>query len=80
MKITKLLFLSIISLMLISADKPMQTFDFRIRTITAGITLENLDDLNGIKNAITFLKNIHQQWLRSAGHKNFYTEPTRISH
>tara|TARA_R110001592_G_scaffold342014_2_gene631525 strand:- start:52 stop:1284 length:1233 start_codon:yes stop_codon:yes gene_type:complete len=56
MKITKLLFLSIISLMLISADKPMQTFDFRIRTITAGITLENLDDLNGIKNAITFLE------------------------
>lgn len=26
--------------MLVSADKPNQTLDFRIRTITAGITLE----------------------------------------
>ncbi len=56
MNITKLLFLSIISLFLVSTDKPNQTFDFRIRTITAGITLENLDDLNSIKKAITFLE------------------------
>ncbi|MEB2777344.1 DUF711 family protein [Algoriphagus sp. D3-2-R+10] len=56
MNITKLLFLSIISLLFISADKPNQTFDFRIRTITAGITLENLDDLNSIEKAIAFLE------------------------
>jgi len=56
MKKTKLLFLSIISFLLISANKPNQTFDFRIRTITAGITLENLDDLNSINKAITFLE------------------------
>jgi uncharacterized protein (UPF0210 family) len=56
MKITKLLFLSIISLFLVSADKPNQTFDFRIRTITAGITLENLDDISSINEAIAFLE------------------------
>jgi len=56
MKITKLLFLSIISLLLVSADKPNQTFDFRIRTITADITLESLDDLNSINKAITSIE------------------------
>lgn len=65
MKITKLLFLLIITLLLISADKPKQTFDFRIRTITAGITLENLDDLNSIKNAITFLKKAKNSYINS---------------
>ncbi|HEA22496.1 hypothetical protein LCGC14_1314480 [marine sediment metagenome] len=56
MKITKLLFLSLISLSLVSAEKPNQTFDFRIRTITAGITIENLDDISSINEAITFLE------------------------
>jgi hypothetical protein len=40
--------------LLISADKPKQKFDFRIRTITAGITLENLDDLNSINKGNYF--------------------------
>jgi uncharacterized protein len=56
MKVTKLLFLLIISLLLISADKPNQIFDFRIRTITAGVTLESLDDIATINDAITFLE------------------------
>lgn len=56
MKITKLLLLSIISLLLVSADKPNQIFDFRIRTITAGVTLESLDDIATVNDAITFLE------------------------
>jgi uncharacterized protein (UPF0210 family) len=75
MKITKLLFVSIISLLLISADKPMQTFDFRIRTITAGITLENLDDLNAIKNAITFLEKAKNSYIN----KGYEVQDIRIS-
>ncbi|WP_445733096.1 DUF711 family protein [Mariniflexile sp.] len=75
MKLTKLLFLSIISLLLISADKPNQTFDFRIRTITAGITLENLDDLNAIKNAITFLEKAKNSYIS----KGYEVQDIRIS-
>lgn len=63
MNITKLVFLSIMSLLLVSADKTKQTFDFRIRTITAGITLKNLDDLNAIKNAITFLEKAKNSYI-----------------
>jgi len=56
MKITNLLFLSIIILLFVSAEKPNQNFDFRIRTITAGMTLENLDDTTTINKTITFLE------------------------
>jgi uncharacterized protein len=65
MKITRILYLSIISLLLISANKPNQTFDFRIRTITAGITLENLDDLNSINKAITFLEKAKYLYIKN---------------
>lgn len=41
---------------MISADKQNQIFDFRIRTITAGVTLESLDDIATINDAITFLE------------------------
>jgi len=56
MKKTKLFFLSIISFLMVSADKPNQNFDFRIRTITAGVTLESLDDIATINDAIAFLE------------------------
>ena len=56
MKITKLFSITIISLILLSADKPNQKLDFSIRTITAGVTLENLDDRVSIKEAIRFLE------------------------
>ena len=42
--------------MFISAGKPENKFDFRIRTITAGVTLENLSDTASINYAIEFLK------------------------
>jgi len=41
---------------MVSADKPNQNFDFRIRTITAGVTLESLDDIATINDAIAFLE------------------------
>jgi uncharacterized protein (UPF0210 family) len=75
MKLTKLVFLSIISLLLMSADTPKQTFDFRIRTITAGITLENLDDLKSIKNAITFLEKAKSSYIN----KGYEVQDIRIS-
>lgn len=75
MKITKLLVLSIISFLLVSADKPNPTFDFRIRTITAGITLENLDDIDAIKNAITFLENSKKVFIE----KGYEVQTIRIS-
>ena len=56
MKIIKLSFISIITILLVSADCQGQSFDFRIRTITAGVTLENLDDISTINNAIAFLE------------------------
>jgi uncharacterized protein (UPF0210 family) len=58
-----------------SADTPKQTFDFRIRTITAGITLENLDDLKSIKNAITFLEKAKSSYIN----KGYEVQDIRIS-
>lgn len=75
MKIIKLLFLSIISLLLVSADKPNQTLDFRIRTITAGITLENLDDISTINKAITFLEKSKKVFIN----KGYVVQTIRIS-
>lgn len=74
-KITKLIILSIISLLLFSAVKPNHTFDFRIRTITAGITLENLDDISTINEAITFLEKSKKVFVD----KGYEVQTTRIS-
>lgn len=55
MKIIKIVFLTVISFVLVSADNPVKTQDFRIRTITAGVTLKSLDDTTTIHQAIAFL-------------------------
>lgn len=75
MKITKLLFLSILSILLASANKPNQTFDFRIRTITAGVTLENLNDIGTINNAIAFLEKSKKVFVSSG----YEVQTVRIS-
>ena len=37
-----------------------QKFDFKIRTITAGITLKSLDDTATLKSAVVFLKSVEK--------------------
>ncbi len=56
MKISKIIVLAFISLSFVSANRPNQNLDFRIRTITTGVTLESLDDIATINDAITFLE------------------------
>jgi len=63
MKMIKLFLILVISILFIGADKPENKFDFRIRTITAGISLENFSDTNSIKNAIAFLKESRQVFI-----------------
>ncbi len=75
MKIIKLLLIPFISILLIGADKPENKFDFRIRTITAGVTLVNLSDTGSINNAIDFLKKSRQVFLD----KGYEVQTIRIS-
>lgn len=75
MNLIKLLLIPIISILFIGADKPDTTFDFRIRTITAGVTLDNLSDTTSINNAISFLKKSRQAFLD----KGYEVQTVRIS-
>lgn len=54
------LFFLLLSTFLVSADQNKEQFNFRIRTITAGVTLNNLADLATIYDAIDFLKQSRQ--------------------
>ena len=75
MKKLKLLLLSLISLLFFSANKPNQNLDFRIRTITAGVTLKNLDDISSIHEAISFLKKSEKVFVE----KGYEVQTVRIS-
>jgi uncharacterized protein len=56
MKKTYLMSIAVLILALCSFTTPENKFDFRIRTITAGVTLRDLSDTVSINQAIQFLK------------------------
>lgn len=75
MKINKLFILPIILILFIGAGKPDKSFDFRIRTITAGVSLNNLSDTTSIHHAIAFLKKSKQKFVESG----YEVQTVRIS-
>jgi len=75
MKLIKLLLIPVISILFIGPDKPDNKFDFRIRTITAGVTLENFSDTTSINKAIAFLNKSRQVYLD----KGYEVQTIRIS-
>ena len=69
-------FFCILSLLLFtSAQKKATKPDFRIRTITAGVTLQSLADTVTIKNAITFLNQARTTYQE----KGYVVQTIRIS-
>ena len=52
-----------------------QKFDFKIRTITAGITLKTLDDTTALKSAIVFLKSVEKAFTQ----KGYEVQTLRIA-
>jgi uncharacterized protein (UPF0210 family) len=61
MRKRKLFLLSLV-LLVYCAHAQKETFNFRIRTITAGVTLKSLSDTPAIKNAIIFLRQAQNEF------------------
>jgi len=75
MKKLNLSLVSAIMLLLLCSGTPENKFDFRIRTITAGVTLINITDTVSIHKAIGFLEKAKQTFIA----KGYEVQSVRIS-